>query len=174
MPNTLCVITSPTGAVIHDIARVIGRRFPLLSIKLIPVAVQGKEAIKQIARDAGAEILDVYGTAFTVDVKADQSPLTEADRRGNAVIVRALTEQYPDIPIISEETSTVGYQERKNWRRDHPVGFYARPVANSDGSSNLMKWESGIPGKEGTDWEGGNVTISFSTFIFKITLLLLY
>ncbi len=73
------------------------------------------EAIKQIARDAGREILDVYGTAFTVDVKEDQSPLTEADRRGNVVIVNALTEQYPDIPIISEETSTVSYGERKNW-----------------------------------------------------------
>lgn len=73
------------------------------------------EAINQIARAAGREILDVYGTEFTVDVKDDQSPLTEADRRGNAVIVTALKEQYPDIPIISEETSTVSYGERKNW-----------------------------------------------------------
>ena len=46
-------------------------------------------------------------------------------------------------------------QERKSWRKDHPFGFVAKPISNSDGSSNLLKWEAGIPGKEGTDWEGG-------------------
>lgn len=51
-------------------------------------------------------------------------------------------------------------EERKNWRRDHPFGFWARPVNKPDGSSDLMKWEAGIPGKEGTDWEGGVYTVS--------------
>ena len=51
-------------------------------------------------------------------------------------------------------------EERKNWRRDHPFGFWARPVTKADGSSDLMKWEAGIPGKEGTDWEGGVYTVS--------------
>jgi ubiquitin-conjugating enzyme E2 I len=36
-----------------------------------------------------------------------------------------------------------------------PVGFFARPTSNGDGSSNIFKWEPGIPGKKGTDWEGG-------------------
>jgi ubiquitin-conjugating enzyme E2 I len=55
-------------------------------------------------------------------------------------------------------------EERKNWRRDHPFGFYARPASRSDGSMNLMIWETGIPGKEGSDWEGGvyNVRMEFS------------
>ena len=39
-------------------------------------------------------------------------------------------------------------EERKMWRRDHPFGFYARATPNGDGSSNLMKWEAGIPGKQ--------------------------
>jgi 3'(2'), 5'-bisphosphate nucleotidase len=73
------------------------------------------EAIKDIARAAGGEILEVYGTAFSVDVKEDQSPLTEADRRGNVVIVSALKELYPDIPMITEENKAVHYSERKNW-----------------------------------------------------------
>lgn len=38
-------------------------------------------------------------------------------------------------------------EERKQWRLDHPVGFYARPE-KKDGQSNLMRWECGIPGKE--------------------------
>jgi len=40
-------------------------------------------------------------------------------------------------------------EERKNWRKDHPTGFYARLVKKNDNSINLMKWEIGIPGKEG-------------------------
>eukprot|EP00177_Eucheuma_denticulatum_P002508 GFKZ01004504.1.p1 GENE.GFKZ01004504.1~~GFKZ01004504.1.p1 ORF type:complete len:158 (-),score=12.26 GFKZ01004504.1:537-1010(-) len=45
-------------------------------------------------------------------------------------------------------------EERKQWRLDHPVGFYARPE-KKDGQSNLMRWECGIPGKENTQWAGG-------------------
>jgi ubiquitin-conjugating enzyme E2 I len=51
-------------------------------------------------------------------------------------------------------------EERKAWRKDHPVGFYARPESKGDGSSDLMKWKAGIPGKAGTDWEGGVFTVS--------------
>ncbi|CAG2063560.1 unnamed protein product, partial [Timema podura] len=32
-------------------------------------------------------------------------------------------------------------EERRAWRRDHPFGFVARPMKNSDGSLNLMNWE---------------------------------
>lgn len=46
-------------------------------------------------------------------------------------------------------------EERKNWRKDHPPGFYARPMKKADGSLDMMKWETGIPGKEGTDWFPG-------------------
>jgi ubiquitin-conjugating enzyme E2 I len=37
-------------------------------------------------------------------------------------------------------------------------------MAAADGSSNLMKWECGVPGKSGTDWEGGlyKVTMEFT------------
>lgn len=56
-------------------------------------------------------------------------------------------------------------EERKAWRKDHPVGFWARPVAGTDGgSSNIFTWEAGVPGKAGTDWEGGvyKVRMEFS------------
>ena len=52
-------------------------------------------------------------------------------------------------------------EERKNWRKDHPPGFYARPEKRSDNSTNLMRWETGIPGKEGTDWAGGVFKVIF-------------
>lgn len=45
--------------------------------------------------------------------------------------------------------------ERKNWRKDHPFGFVAKPLTNADGSVNLMHWKCQIPGKTGTIWEKG-------------------
>jgi ubiquitin-conjugating enzyme E2 I len=55
-------------------------------------------------------------------------------------------------------------EERKAWRKKHPVGFYARAGKNKDGSSNLLSWECGIPGKAGGPWEGGTykLTMKFS------------
>ncbi|KAL4067706.1 ubiquitin-conjugating enzyme/RWD-like protein [Scleroderma citrinum] len=54
-------------------------------------------------------------------------------------------------------------EERKQWRKDHPFGFYAKPVKAADGSMNLMEWEVGIPGKTGTAWDGGlyKLTMTF-------------
>ncbi|KAH6655670.1 ubiquitin-conjugating enzyme9 [Truncatella angustata] len=52
-------------------------------------------------------------------------------------------------------------EERKQWRKDHPFGFWARPAKRSDGVMDLKTWECGIPGKEKTMWEGG---------VFKMTM----
>lgn len=49
-PETIGVITSPTGAVIQDICNVISRRYPCVRIRLYPVSVQGAEAAGQIRR----------------------------------------------------------------------------------------------------------------------------
>jgi hypothetical protein len=46
-------------------------------------------------------------------------------------------------------------EERKQWRKDHPFGFVAKPAKNSQGGLDLQKWECSIPGKEKTMWEGG-------------------
>ena len=53
------------------------------------------------AREAGAAILDVYGTEFDVEKKSDSSPLTEADLRSHRIILSRLEERYPDIPVLS-------------------------------------------------------------------------
>ncbi|GBG28406.1 Ubiquitin-conjugating enzyme E2 E2 [Hondaea fermentalgiana] len=53
-------------------------------------------------------------------------------------------------------------EERKQWRKDHPPGFYARPKRNEDGSTNLMFWECAIPGKADTLWEGGLFHMTFA------------
>lgn len=54
-------------------------------------------------------------------------------------------------------------QERKQWRKDHPFGFYAKPTKAADGSLDLHNWTAGVPGKQGTIWENATypLTISF-------------
>jgi ubiquitin-protein ligase len=46
-------------------------------------------------------------------------------------------------------------EERKQWRKDHPFGFIAKPVTLADGTLDIMNWDCAIPGKQGTPWEGG-------------------
>lgn len=64
---------------------------------------------------AGNSILEVYKKDFEVDYKEDNSPLTDADRRANSIIVEALKET--QIPIISEESKQTDYSKRKNWSK---------------------------------------------------------
>lgn len=52
---------------------------------------------------------------------------------------------------------------RKQWRKDHPFGFYAKPIKGADGALDLQNWVAGIPGKENTIWENAvyPITLSF-------------
>lgn len=49
-PKQLGLITSATGAAVHDILHVLQRRFPSLPVTIVPVAVQGADAASQIAK----------------------------------------------------------------------------------------------------------------------------
>ena len=49
MPMRVGIITSPTGAAIHDMIRVSGRRFPMAELILYPSLVQGAEAAEMLA-----------------------------------------------------------------------------------------------------------------------------
>lgn len=77
-------------------------------------------AVQSIARRAGEAILAVYdgdSASFQIETKADESPLTIADRKANAVIcagLEALEEQYP---IVSEENKAIPYAERRTYER---------------------------------------------------------
>ena len=64
------------------------------------------EALADIVEEAGAEILTLWRSGLAVDRKSDESPVTEADRRGEAKILKRLGERFADIPIISEEDAS--------------------------------------------------------------------
>ena len=77
-----------------------------------------KATIETIAIEAGKKILDIYENedfSKTIDFKADDSPLTIADKASHVIIDKALNELNLNIPILSEEGVQPTYEERKQW-----------------------------------------------------------
>lgn len=72
---------------------------------------------RQLARRAGAAILEVYAGSFAVEHKSDNSPLTAADMASHRVIVDGLRTLTPDMPVLSEESRSVGWEVRAGWHR---------------------------------------------------------
>ncbi|KAJ3276284.1 E2 SUMO-conjugating protein ubc9 [Terramyces sp. JEL0728] len=50
-------------------------------------------------------------------------------------------------------------QERKQWRKDHPFGFVAKPKTINK-AIDLTIWDCIIPGREGGIWEGGQYKLT--------------
>jgi hypothetical protein len=48
-------------------------------------------------------------------------------------------------------------------RKTRPFGFQAKPTERNDGSVDMMLWNCIIPGKEGTNWDGGYDEFSSTT-----------
>lgn len=59
--------------------------------------------LAEICEAAARLILPMWRSGLAVTQKADESPVTEADHRAEALILEALRERFPDVPIISEE-----------------------------------------------------------------------
>ena len=72
--------------------------------------------ILSIAREAGQDILEIYRGDIDVETKADDSPLTAADRAAHNRIVAGLTALTPSIPILSEESVVIPFAERSGWK----------------------------------------------------------
>lgn len=77
-------------------------------------------AIINIAEQAGQAILDIYqqdSDAFNITGKADDSPLTAADLASHQLIVNALQQLTPELPILSEEAADISWDVRQQWQR---------------------------------------------------------
>jgi 3'(2'), 5'-bisphosphate nucleotidase len=62
--------------------------------------------LAQICEAAAALILPLWKTGLAVTRKADESPVTEADQRAETLILKALAEHFPGVPVISEEDAS--------------------------------------------------------------------
>lgn len=73
------------------------------------------KTVLDAALRAGGAILEIYKRDFEVEFKADESPLTEADKAAHHIICDALEDT--GLPILSEESKAVAYEERKDWNK---------------------------------------------------------
>jgi 3'(2'), 5'-bisphosphate nucleotidase len=77
------------------------------------------EQVVPIAESAGDAIMAIYldeSRDSSLGDKEDRSPLTEADLASHDVIAAGLAELTPVFPVLSEESKTVPYEERKHWQ----------------------------------------------------------
>lgn len=64
--------------------------------------------------EAGKKILEIYNSEFSVEIKHDKSPLTEADKASHDLITNELSKW--GFPILSEEGKDVSFDIRRNWK----------------------------------------------------------
>ena len=64
--------------------------------------------LAEAAREAGEAILTIVRRGFDVEAKRDSSPVTEADRAAELVILAALAQAAPGVPVIAEEEVAAG------------------------------------------------------------------
>jgi 3'(2'), 5'-bisphosphate nucleotidase len=67
------------------------------------------ERLTPLIRDAGRVIMDIYATDFDVTQKGDDSPVTQADQKAEAVILAGLSQIAPGIPVVAEEAVAAGH-----------------------------------------------------------------
>lgn len=97
LPMTVGIITSPTGAAIHDMINVMGRRFPLTKILLYPALVQGESAYKTLI--AGVEFFNKSKSVDVIIIGRGGGSLEDLWAFNNVELAYAIANS--DIPIIS-------------------------------------------------------------------------
>jgi exodeoxyribonuclease VII large subunit len=97
LPRTIGVVTSPTGAVIRDILRVLHRRFSNLNVQVYPVKVQGEGAAKEIAQ--GVEHFHRKAPVDVIIVARGGGSLEDLWAFNEEVVARAIAAS--SIPVIS-------------------------------------------------------------------------
>jgi 3'(2'), 5'-bisphosphate nucleotidase len=102
-----------------------------------------------IAEEAGTAAMAHYAVRGAVELKADRTPVTEADRASHAVIARELHALDARIPVVSEEGDLPPVEERLGWTRfwlvdplDGTKEFLQR---NGEFTVNIALVHAGVP-----------------------------
>ena len=61
--------------------------------------------LETAAREAGTRIMEIHQKSAQAEFKTDGSPVTEADRAAEEVILTALNQMTPEIAVVSEENA---------------------------------------------------------------------
>lgn len=97
MPRTIALVTSPTGAAVRDMIRILGRRYPLVEVQLWPVLVQGENAAADIAKTIAR--VNAHGQADVIIVGRGGGSLEDLWAFNEEIVARAIYNS--KIPVIS-------------------------------------------------------------------------
>jgi len=97
LPEKIGIVTSPTGAAVHDLIQVLQRRFPAVKIFLRPAKVQGEDAAQDIAR--AIEEFNEFGQVDVLIVGRGGGSLEDLWAFNEEVVARAIFAS--KIPVIS-------------------------------------------------------------------------
>lgn len=96
-PNTVGVITSPTGAAVQDIRNILYRRFPCINIVMCPVLVQGDSAPEQLVR--AVKTLDMYNACDVIIIGRGGGSIEDLWAFNDETLANAIYDC--NIPVIS-------------------------------------------------------------------------
>jgi exodeoxyribonuclease VII large subunit len=96
-PGTIGIITSSAGAAVHDMLRILRKRYPLTQVKLLPVRVQGAEAPGEIA--AAIRYANYYKLADLLIVGRGGGSIEDLWAFNDEIVAYAIYES--KIPVIS-------------------------------------------------------------------------
>ncbi|MDG4951623.1 3'(2'),5'-bisphosphate nucleotidase CysQ [Actinobacillus equuli] len=74
------------------------------------------QSVKQIAQEAGEHLKGFYQRSVEIKIKADHTPVTEADLFISQFITEKLRQLTPNVPILSEENCNIPLEERQSWQ----------------------------------------------------------
>ena len=96
-PQRIALVTSPTGAAVRDMIRILGRRWPLAKVTLYPAQVQGQGAAESIAR--ALMLANAIGEADVILCGRGGGSMEDLWAFNEEVVARAIYDS--DIPVIS-------------------------------------------------------------------------
>ncbi len=103
LPGNISLITSPTGAVVHDILTILDRRFPDMRVEIVPVKVQGDDAAGEIVEAFG--IIEERDTADLVILARGGGSMEDLQAFNDEAVARAVFAcRRPVISAIGHET----------------------------------------------------------------------
>ena len=103
IPNKIGVITSKSGAVVHDILQVVNRRFPNIAIQIFPVKVQGAGAVAEIVSALG--LLNSLGECDVAILARGGGSLEDLQAFNSEPVARAIfASKVPIISAVGHET----------------------------------------------------------------------
>jgi exodeoxyribonuclease VII large subunit len=104
-PRKIGVVTSPSGAVFHDICHVLERRWPLAEVVLAPAPVQGPEAVSGII--GGIEQLNARGDIDVIIAGRGGGSIEELWAFNEEPVARAIfASAVPIVSAVGHETDT--------------------------------------------------------------------